>query len=198
MADPLGGAGLLERAIGYARGGVAAVGPDHLARPTPCSDWNLRMLLEHLNDSLATLHDAVRTRWIAVASVPEYARPEPAERGPADLAATFRDRAGRLLGAWSAAGPNHRMLAVGDRPLPASVMAGAGAVELAVHGWDVFRACGRRRPIPPPLAADLLRFARLVVTDATRNPQFAAPVVVSPLASPSDRLVAFLGRSPGP
>jgi len=191
MADPLGAAGLLERAIGYARGGVAAVRPEHLSRPTPCSGWDLRMLLEHLNDSLATLHEAVCTGWIAVASGPEQAGPP-----PADLAATFRDRADRLLAAWSAAGSSHRMLAVGDRPLPASVMAGAGAVEIAVHGWDIFRACGRGRPIPPALAADLLRFARLVVADATRHPQFAAPVVVSPQASPSDRLVAFLGRSP--
>jgi len=35
-----------------------------------------------------------------------------------------------------------------------------------------------------------------VVTDATRHRLFAAPVAVSPLASPSDLLVAFLGRSP--
>jgi hypothetical protein len=35
-----------------------------------------------------------------------------------------------------------------------------------------------------------------LVDGATRRLQFAAPVAVSPLASASDRLVAFLGRRP--
>jgi hypothetical protein len=46
------------------------------------------------------------------------------------------------------------------------------------------------------LALDLLKISRRLVTDATRTPQFAAQVAVSPWADPSDRLVAFLGRSP--
>jgi hypothetical protein len=61
-------------------------------------------------------------------------------------------------------------------------------------GWDIAWACGQRQPIPPGLAIDLLKLSPLVVTDATRHPLFAAPVAVSPLASPSDRLVASLGR----
>jgi hypothetical protein len=65
-----------------------------------------------------------------------------------------------------------------------------------VHGWDISRACGRHRPIPPTLASDLLTICPLLVTQATRHPQFGAPVAVSPLASASDRLVAFLGRRP--
>jgi hypothetical protein len=42
----------------------------------------------------------------------------------------------------------------------------------------------------------MLRLCPLVVTDAIRHRLFAAPVDVSPLASPSDRFVAFLGRNP--
>ena len=88
------------------------------------------------------------------------------------------------------------MIAIVDRPLLASSVAGTGAIELAVHGWDISRACGQHRPIPPTLASDLLTICPLLVTDETRYPQFAAPVAVSPLASASDRLVAFLGRCP--
>jgi len=184
-------AGLLERAIGYALGSVAAVAPRLLSHPTPCSDWDLRALLGHVNDSLAALCEGIDSGRIG---------PDPAADAgdglAAELAATFRDRARRLLGAWTSAGRHDQLIAIVDRPLPASVVAGTGAIELAVHGWDISRACGQHRPIPPTLASDLLTICPLLVTRATRHPQFAAPVAVSPLASANDRLVAFLGRRP--
>lgn len=64
------------------------------------------------------------------------------------------------------------------------------------HGWDVARACGQHHPIPPPLAEEMLELAPLFVTDADRTARFAAPIDVPPLASPGDRLIAFLGRRP--
>jgi uncharacterized protein (TIGR03086 family) len=149
------------------------------------------MLLQHVNDSLAALCEGVDTGHIG---------PDPAtdpDDGPAaDLAATFRDRARWLLGAWTGTSRHDRMIAVVDRPLPASVVVGAGAIEIAVHGWDISRVCGQHRPIPPALASDILAICPLVITATTRHRQFAAPVAVSPLASASDRLVAFLGRRP--
>jgi hypothetical protein len=65
-----------------------------------------------------------------------------------------------------------------------------------VHGWDIARACGRRRPIPPVLASGILSVVPLVVTDSVRDLRFDRPLSVSPLAAPGDRLVALLGRSP--
>lgn len=189
MAGP-DGAGLLERALCYALGRVREVAPDSLTRPTPCAGWDLRTLLDHLNESLLIL-----TEGGAGESV--RAEPLPGDSGPTpDPVATFRDRARQLLSAWSSAGPD-RLIRVGGSPMPAALLAQAGAIEIAVHGWDVAAACGVGRPIPPELAADMLPVCRLVVTEATRYPLFAAPVTISPLAGPSDRLVAFLGRRPG-
>jgi len=149
------------------------------------------MLLHHVNDSLAALYGGIGAGYVG----PDPAWDADGEMA-GDLVATFRGRAGRLLGAWTAAGHHDRVVAIADRPLLASTVAGTGAIELAVHGWDIARACGDRQPIPPALAIDLLKISPLLVTDATRYPLFAAPVAVSPLASSSDRLVAFLGRSP--
>ena len=67
---------------------------------------------------------------------------------------------------------------------------------MAVHGWDVARACGRDRPVPPSLAEELLDLSPLFVSAADRPGRFAPPVDVPPLAGPGDRLVAFLGRRP--
>ncbi len=189
--SPADGTGLLERAIGYALGTVHGVTPELLSRPTPCRGWDLRMLLWHLNESLAALQEGIEGGCVGLDAT--------ADDGDlaADPVPIFRDRAGRLLGAWTGAG-HQRLIAIAGYPLAASVMAGVGALEIAVHGWDISQACGRGRPIPHALATDLLHMCPLLVDGSGRHPLFAAPVTVAPAASPSDRLAAFLGRRPAP
>ncbi|MQA09926.1 MAG: TIGR03086 family protein [Pseudonocardiaceae bacterium] len=182
--------GLLGQAIDYALGGVHGVRPELLSRSTPCRNWDLRMLLCHLNESLAALHEGIDAGYVGLEPGAEIA--EPAD----DLAETFRYRAARLLGAWARTHDRARPIAVGEYPVGTGLVAGAGAIEIAVHGWDISEACGHHRPIPPGLAADLLDISPLLITESTRHALFAVPVEVSPLAGPADRLVAFLGRTP--
>jgi len=70
-------------------------------------------------------------------------------------------------------------------------------VEIAVHGWDISVACGGGT-IPAALARDLLPIAALLAPPGSRAGLFAGPVPVPDRAGPGDRLVAFLGRQPGP
>ena len=114
----------------------------------------------------------------------------------ADPARAFRDRACQLLDAWTGPGHQRQVVDIAGCPLAASVMAAAAALEVAVHGWDISRACGQHQPIPRALAIDLLAIAPVLVPSAGRHPLFAAPVAVAATASPSDRLAAFLGRTP--
>jgi hypothetical protein len=87
------------------------------------------------------------------------------------------------------------MVTIADWPMATGLLVLTGALEIAVHGWDISQACGRREPIPDGLALDLLEVAPLLVTTADRHVLFAAPVSASAAASPSDRLAAFLGRA---
>ncbi|MFI7441526.1 DinB family protein [Nonomuraea indica] len=107
----------------------------------------------------------------------------------------LRDRAAMMLGAWAGTLRRQRVR-IGDFSLCATVVAQAGAVEVAVHAWDLARACGRPRPIPPALAADLLAVVPALVTDADRPDRFAVPVAVPARSAAEDRLLAFLGRNP--
>jgi uncharacterized protein (TIGR03086 family) len=99
-----------------------------------------------------------------------------------------------LLGAWAQL-PGTRPVAVRDRELRSDLLAAAGALEIAVHGWDVARACGVDRPLPAALAVDLLDVVPLLVGDADRPGRFAERVDVPPGAGPGTRLLAAVGRS---
>ncbi|MFI7414264.1 TIGR03086 family metal-binding protein [Streptomyces sp. NPDC049627] len=171
---------LLERSLAYALGSVAGVETESLRRGTPCAEWDLGELLGHLDDSLDALYEGLTGGRIGL--VPR-----------ADRACGFRTRACAVLGAW-AAGPAGERVLVGERPLDVRVMGAVGAVEIAVHGWDVAQACGRPRPIPVPLAAELLPVARCVVGVEDRGVRFGVPVEVPAHARADVQLLAFLGR----
>lgn len=175
---------LLDRAIGFALTAAQGVLPHMLARRTPCASWDLGMLLLHLADSLAALHEGMAGGHVARCSDPAA--------GAVDPVSELRVQAVRVLRASAARGA----VTVGDRRLQGDLMAAAGAVEVAVHGWDIAQATGEARPIPPVLAADLLAVCPLVLPAPPRGPLFAEPVEAPPDASPGDRLVALLGRRP--
>jgi uncharacterized protein (TIGR03086 family) len=205
--DPAQWPGLLEPAISYALVTVQAVTPELLSHPTPCRGWNVGMLLRHAIESLAALQEGIDARRIGLKPGPD----DPA----GDPAALFRDRAGRFLSAWThiaqtaqteaartgtaqpGADDCPETIAIADRRLTLGLMTGVGALEMAVHGWDLSRACGHCRPIPGPLATSLLHISPLLVPRTGRAPLFGPPVTVPPMATPSDQLVAYLGRDPG-
>jgi len=187
----VGGVAALERAIAYLLGSLALVTPEALARPTPCTHWDLYDLLDHLDDSLSALHEAVAAGYVAPS--PAVNVEGPRRRPGETIVRLVRDRAIGLLGVWANTGGAPAVL-VDDEPITAALVAGAGAIEITVHGWDVARACERRRPIPPELADELLDLSVLLVRGQDRRGRFGRPVPVPPEASPGDRLVAFLGR----
>lgn len=200
---------LLEQAVGYGLGSVAAVPPGALRSPTPCAGWDLEHLLLHLRESMTALREATDLGEVALLPHGQplggdwrHGEDTTAAEGErtAFLAEAVRQDGRALLDSWrrwaARPGPPCAVVRVAGMPLPGDTVAFVGTLELAVHGWDIAQACGLTRPIPVPLALAILRRAPLVADPSTRPVLFAAPVPVPPLASPSDRLLAYLGRPP--
>lgn len=188
--SPWRGVDLLERAIGYTRGSLGLVRPELMSSPTPCSDWDLRELLAHMNDSLVSLHEAGSVRRVRL-DVPS--------KDLADPVHALRARACQLLADWSAVEEStwRRIdVLVDGRPLTSPVLTSAGALEVTVHGWDVAVTCGAHRPIPESLAQDLLPLATVLVTDADRPSRFGPALDPPADATKAERLLGFLGRTP--
>jgi uncharacterized protein (TIGR03086 family) len=201
MSAQSGALALLGGAISYALGVCAVVAPWEMSLPTPCPEWDLRALLGHLSESMADLEAGIRTGHLGLNPTDLTDPTDPADPGaqanpwaPEDPVEVLRDRAAELLCATYGFGGPGRFVAVGGLPVPAGLVACTGAIEIAVHGWDVSAARGRGRPIPHALATRMLGLCPLVVTG--REGLFAGPVQVPAQASPCDRLVGYLGRDP--
>ncbi|HEY3630984.1 MAG TPA: maleylpyruvate isomerase family mycothiol-dependent enzyme [Jatrophihabitantaceae bacterium] len=184
-ADPFA---LLERAIGYALGNVQAVTCEQLPARTPCPDWDLGTLLRHVNESLALLCACLDRGVTPPAGAMRCAE----ATNPVDV---FRARAARLISAFSRGACPDVVRAAGY-PLAMRMIAATGAIEIAVHGWDVARTMCEYRPIPNGLARDLLWLCPLITADAEQHRLFAPPIPLPATADVSDRLVALLGRDP--
>lgn len=205
---------LLERAIGYGRAALGGVTGDLLSRPTPCRGWDLATLLVHMEDSLAAMAEAAALGDVGLQPVGSACGA--GEQGEAGEAAVerLRARACTLLGAWTArASPPGELsgggfaageswaggsaageFSVAGQPLAADLLVHAGALEIAVHAWDVTRACGIDRPLPEGLAARLLELAPGLVAEEDRPLRFGPVMAVLPQAGAGERLLAYLGR----
>ncbi len=161
-----------------------------LGGPTPCTDWDVQALINH-------------TTWVVARFERTAADQEPPTAGPDDLvgadpAGAFDRAATANLAAWSA--PNAlagtRRLPIGE--VPAEMAAGVNFIDTLVHGWDLASVTGQDPALDPALAGAALEFSKVAIRDDLRGPgkPFAAMVDVSAGASPTDRLVAFLGRQP--
>jgi uncharacterized protein (TIGR03086 family) len=181
---------LLAQGYAWTSARIAAVTADGLDDPTPCSLWSVQDLLDHTFDTLAMFTGAVAAAG-AEAPGPDA---QPLGSNPWDLA--IAELAARSRRAWEAPGAMDRTLEL-PAPLgtqPAEVVASANLLEVLVHGWDISQATGERAEIPAELARPVLEFARQALGDAPRGDHFAAELGIGD--TPSDQLVAFLGRKP--
>src|SRR5580700_4267540 len=145
---------------------------DDLARPTPCAEYTVGEVGQHVVRSMALL-----------ASVAGSLEEQVTVSAEAALA-TWRRRG---LGG---------SVAVGRSTLPASLAVEIIPLELLVHGWDIARATGSGSDVPPEVAGYVLGRARELVTPDKRGRSFAAEVPAGPQATVLERLIAFTGREP--
>lgn len=189
-ASPPRSVAVLDSAVIWAHDCLQLARHSSLDLPTPCNDWDLGGLLLHMEDSLVALGEAAELGHVHVRDP----SPQPDAARTVDR---LVQRACLTRAAW------HRRLtsapiSVSDLPLGRDTIAFVGALEIAVHGWDVAqavgRAPGRGRRLPEDLAVRLYDVALAVVTPEERGRRFG-PVVPVPRSAPaSTRLLAHLGR----
>jgi uncharacterized protein (TIGR03086 family) len=178
---------LLDQGYAWTAARIATVRPDGLDAPTPCKGWDLRELLDHTIDTLAMLTEPVAGPAVDAGTDGRTAGATPWSDAIAELA----DRSRR---AWDAPGVMDRTFELPMGSMPAPMVASSALLEAVVHGWDISQATGEAAEIPADLAVPVLEFARSAIGDANRGDMFAADLGTG--ATPSDQLVAFLGRTP--
>jgi len=174
---------------------VADVEPAHHHLPTPCSEWTVHDLANHLLATLelgrALLSDQMPDVQAGPGQVPA------ADLVGDDLLGAYRARSKALVAATTPEAVG-RMHTTPLGQMPGAGLAGFAALDVLVHGWDLAKAVGVDAEIDASLAESMLAFARQAIGDeiGTRAPRIGPEVTVAAGADPTARLVAYLGRTP--
>jgi uncharacterized protein (TIGR03086 family) len=180
---------LLERIYQHADSILSQISPDQYELPTPCTQWNVRDVVDHVTGSIYFMASAVTE------DVPQAAP-------PADVAATeqpaerFRAAADLSLSVWRSPGALEGSVRLGPVEMPAQALLGLNQFEVLTHAWDVAEGIGVDRSMDPAVAEAALAAAHMIVSDETRGDRFAPSVEIADDAPAHDRLAAFLGRRP--
>ncbi|KOX07906.1 TIGR03086 family metal-binding protein [Nocardiopsis sp. NRRL B-16309] len=168
---------------------VRAVGTADWGRPTPCRDWDVHDLVDHLvTEQLWVPHllSGGRVRDLAEDLAGDNLGEEPAATW------AIASREARL--AWLSPGALERTVHLSMGDAPGEHYLWEMTFDLAVHAWDLARAVGADERLDPGLVAEL----RVWTGDRPLGPapMFEAPAAVPDGASPQDRLLALTGRTP--
>ena len=177
----------LDESFDHTEEVLRGVGPDDLDKPTPCPYWDVRALVGHFVGVVVNMGRGAGGEALLA--------PDEAFPVGDDLAVRFRAEADRTLSAWRDHGLEGEV-DVGAGPMPASLAIGVNLVDTSTHTWDVARATGQPADLPGDLATTVLEVARQFVPQLREVVGIAPPVAVGDDASPTDRLVAFMGRQP--
>jgi uncharacterized protein (TIGR03086 family) len=172
---------------------IRNIKPDQLDAPTPCMEYDVRKLINHLLFWGPSLEGAGRKEAV---SPPARSDVELDLTG-GDWAANLEGQIERLVTAWSEPaawqGSTHMG---GPTELPASMVGGMIVSELVVHGWDLAQATDHR----PTWDDDLIRYVHAeVVKTAEQGRQmgiYGPEVGVPGSAPPLDRALGVVGRDP--
>jgi len=159
----------------------ATAAATQLDASTPCTEWDVRTLMNHMLDTQQYFVGAAQGRDVSPPS------PQPPQVLGDDPVADFRNARAETLDVFGAEG-------VIEKTGPAL---GIAFSDQLLHGWDLAKATGQDTTMPAglPEAAYEVIFGRF--TDDQRKGLFGPEVEVPESASAQEKLLAYSGRDPG-
>lgn len=170
---------------------LAAAKTAPLDQTTPCSDWDLRTLLNHT--ILWTAYSAERRAHGETVAEDLMSRDFTADP---DYAAEYQAQVGRAVQAWSDSKAWEGDRAVMGNATPAADIAAMLIMETVLHGWDIARAAGQDYNCDDQLAGAVLETIKAQGGMFRKYQGFAAVVPVPGDAPVFDRALALSGRDP--
>ncbi|MFE0422601.1 TIGR03086 family metal-binding protein [Streptomyces sp. NPDC058953] len=177
-------------ALGLFTERVHAVRADQWGEATPCTDWSVRDLVNHLTAEQLWVPDLV-TDGATIADVGDGYDGDVLGRDPRaawDAAARAAKRA------FAAPGALKRTVQLSYGETPAVAYCAQMTTDAVVHSWDLARAIGAPERLPEDLVAFALDEVTPYAAQLSATGLFAPPIEPPPGDSHQTRLLALLGR----
>jgi uncharacterized protein (TIGR03086 family) len=165
-------------------------GHDRAGAPTPCPDWDVQALTEHV------IMDVDRFTLAAAGGRPDWSALVPGVDG--DWREAFDAKTPALIREWSKINDFETPVRMPIGEVPQSFVVKQQLAEFAVHAWDLAQATGQHREWDEEIARTALDWSRMSLKPDFRGTGKAfGPAAIEPVdATPTEALVAWFGRDP--
>ena len=187
---------LLATAMRLVHEAMSGVAPEQLDSATPCAEWDVCALMNHMLGGLET------TAGCLAGNPPDH-NPLAADSslaGHRDVTAltdAYGKEAERLMELAREPGALDRVVPSPFGEMPAARFVVGTVLDQTIHCWDLTKATGQETALP----AELVEYAMPVLSGGFAEGGRAMGVVgpeveVSEAASAQDKLIAYMGRQP--
>lgn len=171
---------------------VQGVRYDQWGLPTPCADWDVRTLVNHV---------VAENLWVAP-MLAGRTIDEVGDRFEGDVLGddpigAYEQAARSARSAAEELGAMGRPVAVSYGPVPGREYLGHRLMDLLVHGWDLAAATGQDRTMDPEALAVLWPILEPQVPMLAATPFFGPPIAMADERPLAERVLGALGRDPG-
>jgi uncharacterized protein (TIGR03086 family) len=164
---------------------VGRIAPQQLADPTPCEEYDVRGLMQHViggNFWVAPLVEGKTIEEVGNTLDREFSADE------YDASAQSADRA------FSSPGAMQTPVAVSYGPVPGEVYAGHRFIDVLIHGWDLAKATGQDTKLDPELVDACWEIITPQLDLLKGSGMFGSQVKVPDDADAQTKLLGALGR----
>jgi uncharacterized protein (TIGR03086 family) len=169
---------------------IAGVGADQWQGASPCAEWIVHELVNHIVSGNYWAGELMAGKTIA-----EVGSKLDGDLLGDDPLAAYRASAKIAEDAFGAGGAMTAMAAVSYGPVPGEVYAGHRFLDVLIHGWDVAKATGQDTTLDPELVEGCIA---VVLPQAEMLAGSGMFGTVTQPAGPDrqSQLLAMLGRHP--
>jgi len=167
--------------------------PDQLAAPTPCAEYDVRALVNHLLFWGPSLVGAGRKELVP----PPAGSESDVDLAGGDWLAALERHVGELVAVWSEPAAWQGVTRMGgELELPGDLVGGMVTGELVLHGWDLARATGQRPEWDEGLAEFVYAEVARTADQGRALGVYGPATTAAADASALDRALALSGRDP--
>lgn len=171
---------------------VAGAGALDLSSATPCADFDLKALINHVIGTTAALARVGRREPLD----PTDPYGEHTDASGGDWQGQLTSNLDGLAQAWAEPQAWEGSVDMASQIMPAPMIGEMALAEVVLHGWDLARATGQRLVIEEHTAAELRRSVEATAELGRQMSAYGPAVEVAPDASDFDRALAASGRDP--
>jgi uncharacterized protein (TIGR03086 family) len=168
---------------------VKNIRDDQWNGPTPCTEWDVRALVQHLVSENAWISPI-----LAGKTIDEVGDSLSGDLLGEDPEAAWQARAGEAWAAVDADGALDGVVHISRGDVPGGEYVFEVVADLAIHGWDLARAIGADDTIDPELLEAVYPYYEPLVSLMKASGAYGPAVEAAPDADQQTKLLAMLGR----